>query len=138
VRARPGQSSRAVKNHDVPALLTRKFFRVQRRCVLVALAGSSHLRPLIELPRLELWNARCSVSGKGIVSMTLKSDQPLFIDTEANRPDTQRGDTQQHRNLERLAYAYWQERGSPYGSPLDDWTRAERDYETLRHTGMGA
>jgi hypothetical protein len=36
-------------------------------------------------------------------------------------------DTHQHR-IERLAYQLWQERGSPLGSPEDDWFRAENEF----------
>jgi hypothetical protein len=30
------------------------------------------------------------------------------------------------QDIEKLAYALWQERGSPYGSPEEDWIEAER------------
>jgi hypothetical protein len=36
-------------------------------------------------------------------------------------------DTHQQR-IERLAYQLWQERGSPLGSPEDDWFRAENEF----------
>ncbi len=29
--------------------------------------------------------------------------------------------------VERLAYLFWRERGSPIGSPLDDWCQAEKE-----------
>lgn len=29
--------------------------------------------------------------------------------------------------VERLAYWLWQQRGSPIGSPLDDWCQAEKE-----------
>ena len=29
--------------------------------------------------------------------------------------------------IARLAYAYWEARGSQHGSPQEDWYRAERD-----------
>ena len=29
--------------------------------------------------------------------------------------------------VERLAYRFWQERGSPMGSPEEDWFRAEEE-----------
>ncbi len=29
--------------------------------------------------------------------------------------------------IARLAYSYWEARGKPNGSPLEDWVRAERD-----------
>ena len=31
--------------------------------------------------------------------------------------------------LEVLAYTYWQERGEPFGSPEEDWFRAEAELE---------
>jgi hypothetical protein len=32
-----------------------------------------------------------------------------------------------YEEVARLAYAYWQARGCPEGSPLDDWLRAEAE-----------
>jgi hypothetical protein len=32
-----------------------------------------------------------------------------------------------HKDVERLAYRFWQERGSPIGSPDEDWFRAEAE-----------
>src|SRR5579875_3345664 len=32
-----------------------------------------------------------------------------------------------HREIESLAYRYWEERGRPFGSPEVDWFRAETD-----------
>ncbi len=37
-----------------------------------------------------------------------------------------------HEAIEQLAYALWQARGCPFGSPEKDWTDAE---EQLRHPG---
>ena len=31
------------------------------------------------------------------------------------------------KEIERLAYAFWQERGCPLGSPEVDWLRAEKE-----------
>ena len=36
-----------------------------------------------------------------------------------------------HEDIARLAYRLWQERGSPIGSPAEDWVRAEAE---LRRT----
>jgi len=36
-----------------------------------------------------------------------------------------------HEDIARLAYQRWQERGSPIGSPAEDWVRAEAE---LRRT----
>lgn len=35
--------------------------------------------------------------------------------------------TEDHEEIARLAYRYWQERGCPIGSPDEDWYRAEND-----------
>ena len=32
----------------------------------------------------------------------------------------------------KLAYRFWEERGRPFGSPEEDWFRAEREFETQR------
>jgi hypothetical protein len=36
-------------------------------------------------------------------------------------------DVLDHGEIERLAYRFWQERGSPMGSPDEDWFRAEEE-----------
>jgi len=36
-------------------------------------------------------------------------------------------DEDYQNDLEMLAYQYWQERGSPIGSPEEDWFRAEAE-----------
>ncbi len=41
-------------------------------------------------------------------------------------------DNVDHLRIERLAYQYWQERGRPVGSPLEDWFRAEAQLQ-LKH-----
>ena len=33
----------------------------------------------------------------------------------------------QHKRIARLAYAYWEARGRPHGSPEEDWFRAEEE-----------
>jgi len=33
----------------------------------------------------------------------------------------------EHEEVALLAYSYWEARGCPYGSPQEDWFRAERD-----------
>jgi hypothetical protein len=39
-----------------------------------------------------------------------------------------------HRDdIEKLAYALWEERGKPDGSPETDWFRAERELERTAH-----
>lgn len=37
--------------------------------------------------------------------------------------------------LEKLAYQLWQERGSPFGSPDEDWFRAEEQLRTESSRG---
>ena len=34
----------------------------------------------------------------------------------------------QHQQSEKLAYRLWEERGRPWGSPDEDWLRAEREF----------
>ena len=41
-------------------------------------------------------------------------------------------DNVDYLRIEHLAYEYWQERGRPIGSPLEDWLRAE-DQLRLKH-----
>lgn len=41
-----------------------------------------------------------------------------------------------HEDIARLAYSYWEARGCPYGSPEEDWFRAEA--ELLRRTSDAA
>ena len=33
----------------------------------------------------------------------------------------------EHKRIARLAYSYWEARGQPYGSPDEDWFRAEEE-----------
>ncbi|MBZ5594217.1 MAG: DUF2934 domain-containing protein [Acidobacteriia bacterium] len=42
----------------------------------------------------------------------------------------------EHEETARLAYSYWEARGCPYGSPQEDWFRAEMDL--LRQTSGAA
>lgn len=35
------------------------------------------------------------------------------------------------KDIERLAYVFWQERGCPLGSPEVDWFRAEKEVQEL-------
>ena len=34
----------------------------------------------------------------------------------------------QREQIEKLAYQLWEERGRPFGSPDEDWFRAEREF----------
>ncbi len=43
---------------------------------------------------------------------------------------------EESNELESLAYEYWEERGSPFGSPDEDWYRAEK--ELLRRAEAAA
>jgi hypothetical protein len=38
--------------------------------------------------------------------------------------------TPTEEEIARLAYSFWEERGSTNGSPEDDWFRAERELKT--------
>jgi len=40
-----------------------------------------------------------------------------------------------HERIARLAYSYWEARGNPYGTPEEDWFRAE---EEIRNQAEGA
>jgi hypothetical protein len=31
--------------------------------------------------------------------------------------------------IEKLAYRFWEERGRPFGSPEEDWLKAEREFD---------
>ena len=31
--------------------------------------------------------------------------------------------------IEKLAYRFWEERGRPFGSPEQDWLKAEREFQ---------
>jgi len=42
----------------------------------------------------------------------------------------------EHEDIARLAYSYWEARGCPFGSPEEDWFRAEM--ELLRQTSARA
>ncbi len=41
-----------------------------------------------------------------------------------------------HDEIALLAYSYWEARGCPYGSPEEDWFRAEQDLQ--RKVAAGA
>jgi hypothetical protein len=36
-----------------------------------------------------------------------------------------------HKNVERVAYRLWEERGRPDGSPEEDWFRAELEVQAI-------
>jgi hypothetical protein len=38
----------------------------------------------------------------------------------------------EHSRIERLAFQLWEERGSPLGSPAEDWLRAEEQLRSER------
>lgn len=38
------------------------------------------------------------------------------------------------KEIERLAYVFWEERGCPVGSPEVDWFRAEKEMRELEAT----
>jgi Protein of unknown function (DUF2934) len=45
----------------------------------------------------------------------------------ATATDSQVPDTSAQEDLAKLAYALWEQRGCPYGSPEVDWLEAERN-----------
>jgi len=40
-----------------------------------------------------------------------------------------------HDEIALLAYSYWEARGCPYGSPEEDWLRAEQDLQKRARGG---
>ena len=42
-------------------------------------------------------------------------------------PDANDPVSEDHEEIARLAYSYWQARGCPIGSPEEDWSRAENE-----------
>ncbi len=40
-------------------------------------------------------------------------------------------DNEQQNRLAEMAYRYWEARGRPFGSPEEDWFRAEHDYMVM-------
>ena len=59
--------------------------------------------------------------------------KPFQRDPETNRPPriesashSQVPETSMHEDIAKLAYALWQQRGCPEGSPDFDWLEAER------------
>jgi len=38
-------------------------------------------------------------------------------------------DAPAHQDVARLAYSYWEARGRQHGSALEDWLRAEREFQ---------
>jgi len=57
------------------------------------------------------------------------ADEPV---SETRTPGSQLA----HEQIARLAYAYWQNRGCPDGSPEEDWLRAEAELKA-RPSGAG-
>ena len=45
-------------------------------------------------------------------------------------------DADQHGEIARLAYSYWEERGGQEGSPESDWCRAECELNARRATEL--
>ncbi len=41
-------------------------------------------------------------------------------------------DSMEKKEIARVAYAMWQSRGCPFGSPQKDWLRAERELRRRR------
>lgn len=58
-------------------------------------------------------------------AVQVKENQEAESFDDALRPDPSTEEADQ-RAIERLAYAYWEERGCPEGSGEEDWLRAEK------------
>lgn len=60
----------------------------------------------------------------------LESQQPLELTTDFLGED-------RHEFVAKVAYKFWEERGSPFGSPDVDWFAAERAvYSSLVASGL--
>jgi Protein of unknown function (DUF2934) len=60
--------------------------------------------------------------------------RPFLREPETEKPPrtasashSQTSETSLQEDIAKLAYALWQERGCPYGSPEVDWLKAERN-----------
>jgi len=45
-------------------------------------------------------------------------------------------DVDEHEEIARLAYSYWEARGRTGGSAEEDWLRAEREYRSRRENSL--
>ena len=65
-----------------------------------------------------------------------ETDSPDANPTESIRQDTLELDARSE--VEKLAYALWQARGCPDGSPEEDWLGAERELAARTQTETGS
>ena len=64
------------------------------------------------------WNSRQTESGQRSTRTQLTwAPQPPLIDH------------MEEKAIAKLAYCYWESRGCPFGSPEEDWLRAEKDLQ---------
>ncbi len=49
----------------------------------------------------------------------------LTVTSKTSKPD------ETHNRVAELAYGYWEARGRPFGSPEQDWFRAEHDFRVM-------
>ena len=75
----------------------------------------------------------------GAGTAAARAIEPIVEAAPADKPVTEEGapgsqPAQEH--IARLAYAYWQNRGCPDGSPEEDWLRAEAELKS-RPAGAG-
>jgi Protein of unknown function (DUF2934) len=55
----------------------------------------------------------------------------------ASASDSQRPETSMQEDIAKLAYALWEQRGCPYGSPEFDWLEAERNLRESSEPVLG-
>jgi hypothetical protein len=60
---------------------------------------------------------------------TLTTPRPNAVQRLKNTVQT---DVPAPDEIRTLAYQHWIQRGRPYGSPLDDWFRAEQELRAIR------
>jgi hypothetical protein len=57
-----------------------------------------------------------------------QTDSKLEVKEPSTAPDqTEKTTSSDHDSIARLAYSYWETRGSNGGSPEEDWLRAENE-----------
>ncbi len=71
-----------------------------------------------------------------------RSDEHLHLEGAPRLPETpvslssdadSRLDNMELKAIAELAYRYWEARGRPWGSPEEDWFRAERELKKSQH-----
>ncbi len=58
-----------------------------------------------------------------------REEPELVADVLRPPPPSEGAEAENHEKIAELAYELWQARGCPYGSPENDWFRAEEQLE---------